>query len=380
VTTSMPVGGAETLLVNLVRWLDTEPFLPELCCLKDLGPLGEVLAAEIPTHSALLDGKFDLRVLPRLRALIKRQRIDAVITVGAGDKMFWGRLSAWLEGVPVILSALHSTGWPDTVGRLNRMLTPLTDAFIAGAESHGEYFVETERFPECKVRVIRNGIDVDHFRPRPEQRVALRSKLGLAASAPICGIVAALRPEKNHELFLRAAATVHSRLPEAHFLIVGDGPQRARLETIATEQQLGECVHFLGSRDDVPELLATMDVFALTSQMEANPVSILEALSTEVPVVATRVGSVSSMVRPGTTGYLAEPDDAETLARHWLSLLSQPEQARKMGQAGRALVTETSSLSQMVAGYQELINETYAAKFPIAKQEAFATQDSAFGG
>ena len=131
--TSMPVGGAETLLVNLIRRLDREQFLPELCCLKELGPLGEEMAEEVPTFSQLIGGKTDVRVLGRLAKLLAWRRIDALITVGAGDKMFWGRLAAWRAGVPVVASALHSTGWPDGVGRLNRLLTPITDAFIAVA-------------------------------------------------------------------------------------------------------------------------------------------------------------------------------------------------------------------------------------------------------
>ncbi len=101
VITSMPVGGMETLLVELVRRLDRARFSPELCCLKHLGPLGEVLAAEIPAFTGLLRHKYDVRVLGRLRRLLGERRIDAVVTVGTGgDKMFWGRLAAWLAGNP----------------------------------------------------------------------------------------------------------------------------------------------------------------------------------------------------------------------------------------------------------------------------------------
>ncbi|MCA9215758.1 MAG: glycosyltransferase, partial [Planctomycetales bacterium] len=124
--TSMPVGGAETLLRNLVRSMERTQFEPEICCLKGLGPIGEELAREFETHSHLLSHKLDLRVLPRLASLLKRRKIDAVITVGCGDKMFWGRIAAKLAHVPVVASALHSTGWPDGVGRLNRLLTPWT--------------------------------------------------------------------------------------------------------------------------------------------------------------------------------------------------------------------------------------------------------------
>ncbi len=120
-----------------------------------------MMAREIPVFSHLLSHKYDLRVLPRLRRLLVRRQTEAVVTVGAGDRMFWGRLAARLAGVPVVLTALHSTGWPDVVGRLNRLLTPITDGFIAVAEEHGRYLREVERFPPHKVFVIPNGVDTE---------------------------------------------------------------------------------------------------------------------------------------------------------------------------------------------------------------------------
>jgi glycosyltransferase involved in cell wall biosynthesis len=364
VITSMPVGGAETLLVNMMRRLNREQMLPELCCLKEKGPLGEVAANEVTVHSDLIRTKYDRRILARMRKLIDAQRIDAVVTVGAGDKMFWGRLAAWMEGVPVILSALHSTGWPDCVGRLNRLLTPMTDGFIAVAADHGRHLIERERFPEEKVHVIPNGVDTYRFRSLPDSGLAVRTKLGIPPAAPVCGILAALRPEKNHTLFLRAAALTAKQRPDAHFVIVGDGPERAKLERVAIEAGVASSTHFVGSRSDIPQVLSAFDVFALTSHNEASPVSILEAMACEIPVVTTRVGSVAESVAEGRTGHLVEPGDANALADHWLTLFSDRTLARSLGSAGRLAVEANSSLDRMVAGYEQLICETYDRKCP----------------
>ena len=356
--TSMPVGGAETLLVNLIRRLDRDRIIPELCCLKELGPLGEVMQEEVPTHAGLLKSKHDVRVLPRLIRLFRERRIDAIVTVGAGDKMFWGRLAAKLAGVPVAISALHSTGWPDYIGRLNRMLTPWTSAFVGVAAEHGKYLVETERFPANKVHVIPNGVDVGRFSPRPLSE-ELRQEIGLNPSGPVVGIVAALRPEKNHELFLNAAAKLIKSIPESQFLIVGDGPRRSALEELTQQLELESAVKFVGNRKDIPALLTLCDVFALTSHMEANPVSILEAMSTGKPVVSTDVGSVAESVQNGKTGFVVPPSDLEQLTDRLLYLLQHPHEARTLGAAGRERVVQNWSLERMVHGYEDLIEQLY---------------------
>jgi glycosyltransferase involved in cell wall biosynthesis len=362
VITSMPVGGAETLLTELIRRMDRGQFLPELCCLKYFDPLGEVLAQEIPAFTELLAHKYDVRVLWRLTQLMRRRRIDAVVTVGTGgDKMFWGRLAAWLAGVPVICSALHSTGLPDHVEFANRLLAPLTDAFIAVAEPHGRYLAEHEGCPARKVRVIPNGVDVERFHPRWPNR-ALRQAIDLDPTGPVVGIVAALRPEKNHEMFLRMAATVHEALPAARFLVVGDGPERTKLEALAQGLGIGGAVRFLGTRHDVPEVLSLVDVLALTSHSEANPLCLLEAMASEKPVVATRVGSVSETVLDGQTGYLVAPGDIGGMARRVLELLGNRDRAATIGHTGRELVIARWSVARMVEGYQELIKEIYTAK------------------
>lgn len=360
VHTSLFVGGAEALLVDLIRRLDRQRIVPEVCCLKDIGPLGQSLSDDVPVFHRLIKHKYDVAVVWRLAKLFRRRQIDAIVTVGAGDKMFWGRLAARVAGVPVIASALHSTGWPDGLGRANRLLTPITDAFIAVAEPHGRYLIDVEHLPAERVHVVVNGVDTERFYPHPADS-RLKLELGIAAGAPVAGIVARLGSEKNHEMFLEVARRVRERVSDAQFLIVGDGVERERLERLAAELQVAEGVRFLGNRSDVPELLALCDVFLLTSHIEANPVSILEAMATGKPVVATRVGSVGESVRDGV-GYLVEPGDAAGMAERVVELFEGPRLARSLGSEGRRLVVERWSVDRMVEGYQSLLEELYAKK------------------
>ena len=156
--------------------------------------------------------------------------------------------------------------------------------------------------------------------------------------------MAALRPEKNHALFLRAAARVRRAVPDARFLIVGDGPQRGELEALAQSLAISDAVRFLGTRSDVPEVLSLIDVLALSSHIEANPVSILEAMAAEKPVVATRVGSVDKAVHDGRSGYLVSPGSEEELAGRLIELLRDRPRAAAFGRAGRQHVLEHASI------------------------------------
>jgi len=191
---------------------------------------------------------------------------------------------------------------------------------------------------------------------------AVRSELGIGPTDPVLAIVAALRPEKNHELFLEVARRVTAPFTKAQFLIVGDGPRRAPLEQLARELGIADHVHFLGTRADVPRLLSTSDVFALTSHNEANPVSILEAMSVGKPVVATNVGSIREVVTDGRTGYLVRPGDADALTSRVLELLEDPLRCQAMGAAAREAVVAGWSVDAMVRRYERLIASIFNRK------------------
>ncbi len=360
--TSMPVGGAETLLVNMVRRMDRDRVEPLLGCMKEKGVLGEVLADEIPVFENLINHKFDIGVVGRLASLFQKEKIDAVITVGAGDKMFWGRLAARRAKVPVILSALHSTGWPDGVGRLNRMLTGITDGFIAVAKDHARYQIEQERFPESKVFMIPNGIDTDRFQFSDTARDRWRQECGIPADSPVMGIVAALRSEKNHAQFVDAAAIVLKQREDAHFVIAGEGPERELIESKVAEHGIEKNFHLLGSIDDIPGVLSMIDIFTLTSHNEASPVSILEAMSCERPVVAPNVGSIHESVLEGKTGFLVDAGDTTATADRWLRLIDDSNLTDQMGSAAREHVIANGSLASMTDGYMDLVEKIYSEK------------------
>jgi len=370
VTTGMTVGGHEQITLKLALGMDRSRFRPVVCCLKELGDLGQRLLDEgVPVYAELMAHKFDVRVLVRLARLMRRHRVDLVCTVGTGgDRMFWGRLAARLAGVPRVVSSLHSMGEPDRVEWPNRLLHPGTHAFLTVAHAQKRYMVEREGIPSDRTHVIHNGVDVEAW-VRTDPDPALAHSLGIEPHCPMAGIVACLRPEKNHEVFLHMARRVLDVLPYAHFLIVGDGPKRGDLTLLAGQLGLADRAHFVGQRHDVPDLVALMDVMVLSSRAEAFPMTILEGMAAGKPIVATDVGAVSEVVRHGQNGYLVPAGDVEAMAGYVGRLLADRGLGARLGRAGRDLVSRRFHLRNMIQGYERLfmslVNGPMAPRGPV---------------
>ena len=370
VTTDMTVGGHEQVTAQVVLGMDRSRFDPIVCCLKELGSLGEQLRREgIPVFSDLLVNKFDARVLVRLIRLMRRNRVDLVCTVGTGgDRMFWGCLAARMAHVPRVVSALHSMGAPDHVEWANRLLLAHTDAFVAVARVQKRYLCAHEGIPSRRTHVVYNGVAAERWVRAAPDPVLARS-VGLEPGAPVAGIVAMLRREKNVEMFLRAAAKTAELVPDAHFLVVGDGPRREDLARMTHEWGLAGRVHFVGQRDDVPDLMALMDVLVLSSRFEAFPMVILEGMAAGKPIVSTHVGAVQEAVRHDQNGYLVPVDDVDAMARCIARVLTDRALGRRLGLVGQRLVAERFHLRHMVAGYERLflslVEDPMSARVPV---------------
>jgi glycosyltransferase involved in cell wall biosynthesis len=193
-----------------------------------------------------------------------------------------------------------------------------------------------------------NGVDIDAFQPRPRPAIALRAALGIPASAPVVGLLGRLSPEKGPEVFLSAALVAHARLPEAHFVLVGDGPLAPALREAIARMRLEGRVHLAGLRRDVAATLNDIDVLVSSSHSEAMPLAVMEAMASGLPVVATRVGGLPDMVDEGESGWLVAPGDFNAIAARLQQILGTPGELERMGRAARLRAVEKMALSDTV--------------------------------
>jgi len=354
------VGGSERVLLQLLQGLDRKEWHPILlhhpaAALAELVEAARGLGVTVYSVPRVTDRNFAIR-LPGLVHAVSRFRpavFHAQLNWPLACK--FGLLSAALLGVPAVLATVHlynSDFMSRSVRWQMRAVSRGVHRYLA-VSTHVRDRLAALGLPEAKLRVVRNGVDPARF----ERSAArdLRRELAGSAGRPIVLTAARLAPQKGLEFLLGAAAM----LPETVFVIAGDGPDRTTLTAQAEAAGLTDRVRFLGSRRDIPDLLAACDVFVLPSLIEGLPLSVLEAMAAARPVVATRVPGTDEAVVDGETGMLVPPRDPEALAHAIGSVLSNPRRAARFGSAGRARVIAEFSTQRMVAAvvqqYEELL-------------------------
>jgi glycosyltransferase involved in cell wall biosynthesis len=236
-------------------------------------------------------------------------------------------------------------------GHAIRLVAHLVHGFVAVSTEVAESTRASGVATEPKLVVIENGIDLGQYQARPDVRAAVRAELGLSADALAIGTVCRLVECKNVGLLLRTAIPHLS--PARQLFIVGDGPERGALESLASSHPQGRFVRFLGQRPDVDRLLTALDLFALSSSTEGHPISVIEAMASGLPVLSTKVGGIPEMIEDGTTGFLA-PVDEPAFAARLATALDQWRGWPEMGRAARAAASERFSSETMTDRYLAL--------------------------
>ena len=368
---SFGTGGTERLIADLVTRLDPDRFRVSVCVqhrgamgdtLTDRGYTVHVLTELRPRRSATPLGK--LRSLTdrvaSLRNLVEREHIDILHTHHLGPLLhaylagFRFRDWKWVHTEHIRPDV--DTGYPRWLERAARLMFSAPDAVTGVSDAVGDYLRDRRRVTRERVKVIYNGVDVDRF-AGPYDGSAKRQELGIPSKAWIIGLVASLRPQKNHALLLRAFAHLLPEVPEARLVLAGDGDSRSALETLADNLGVRDRIHFLGSRLDAPELFAMFDVYCLPSHYEGMPLTVFEAMAAGKPVVATSVVGIREVVSHEETGLLVPPDDPHALARSLLCIRREPNLGSTLVEAGRRYANRHARLEDMVDRYAALYEQ-----------------------
>jgi glycosyltransferase involved in cell wall biosynthesis len=212
-----------------------------------------------------------------------------------------------------------------------------------------------------KIRVIPNGIDLTRFQSEGSKD-RFRAECGLPAGVPIVGTIGRLVPVKRQDMLIRSFAGIKRQFPEAHLVLVGDGPLVAELRALSARLGLSHCIRFTGYQSHPERYLRAMDVFALTSQSEGMPQVIMEAAAAGIPVIATRVGGVPEMIEHGESGLLVAFGDEAALTAGVCNLLANQELAQRLSQAAKASVAAQFDVRRMAADYHRQLSELVSRK------------------
>jgi glycosyltransferase involved in cell wall biosynthesis len=351
-----------------------------LYCARGLAQLGNDVELVYYTRSPLdydraLAGGAELTCLPkqgrplrfvlRLRTHLARGRFDVVHSFKSTPCLYGG-VAAWLARVPVIVGSYRGGRYVESgATRLgHRLLARVQTAWVENSPGVVDELVRAVGVDRRRCHVVRNAIDPAAFRSDLDPAQA-RARLGLEHDCETVTMLANLRPEKNHALFLEAAVHVASARPRVRFLLAGEGPERPSIEAAVARLGLVERVHLLGMRDDVPDVLAATDVTVLTSDYEGFSNTQMESLAAGVPVVTTHWNGVEELVRDGREGFVVAPGDAPALAARITSLLADPALRRRLGASGRERVESRfgldATVSTLLALYERLWGECAAA-------------------
>ncbi len=354
---SFDLGGAQTALLNLVRAMDRTRFSAEIACMHGRGVFWENFSAlGVPVHS-LSPAKWLPLYVPRLMQLIIQRRFDVVHCHLFGANWIAKPVAAAMR-VPVLVNhdqcndrlRHDSSGarWIDTA--TNR----LSSHVCAVSRSTRDFLIEQEHLPGSRVSVVYNGVDTAHFTPAP--RIAPPE-----AGALIAG-VGRLHPQKDFTLFLDVAAALAKQHSTVHFLIAGTGPEDAALRDHAAALGIADRVTFAGHVSDMREVYGKADLLLMTSRYEGTPLTVLEAMASGVPVVASRLDGIAEVITDGADGFLITPGLRDEFVRRVSAVLADAELRGRVAQAARETVVANFSAKAMTAQVEAIYTECLAAR------------------
>lgn len=372
------VGGPAVHTGILMKYLDPERFQPILIGgalqtsemsrvneLKNKG-LSVIIIDEMGRDISLWR---DIKSVFKLYRIIKRER-PLIVDTHTAKAGAIGRIAAFLAGVPIIIHTFHGHVFHDYFGKiktdlfiiLERLLARISTCIIVISPNQKFDIVEKYKIviPE-KVVLIRYGFELERFLYLKKNH-QLKQELSLNEHDFLIGIVGRLVPIKNHEMILQVLLQLHRQAIKAHLCIVGDGELRQKLISSVKEKKITKYVHFLGWRLDIKTIYAGIDVLALTSLNEGTPFTIIEAMASQIPVIATSVGGVTNLINDGKTGFLCDVNNTTEMREKIKQLWLDSNLKQEIIQNAQKAVAQTYHYSRLIYEIETLYKNLIRAK------------------
>jgi glycosyltransferase involved in cell wall biosynthesis len=372
VVRAIQTGGLETLVLEMCLQMQRLQGVDVHVCALQPGDELEHWERYLGIPKTLIAPSADNSRLASISALVRlfRRKRPDVVHLHNFLSHLNGGLAARLVGVPAVVTTKHGAGKPRVYGsrRVAGWCWRLSHVVVAVSADVQQGFQAFYDFPPGRTRLILNGIDTNRFRPVEGDREELRRRVVGLSGSPMLGTVCRLVSDKGIRTLLTAFATIVAQAPRATLVIVGNGEDRAGLEQETARLGLRDRVAFLGNRGDVDAIYPLLDIYVQPSYTEGISLTMLEACSCALPVVATAVGGNPEIVLEGQTGNLVPPRDAPALASAILAQWNAPEVARAMGQSARRRVAECFSIERTVRDYVELYHDIQTARAPESQR------------
>ena len=346
------------MLINLASYQVKQGYSVRIGCLLTEGPL-----ADIARRNGIEVGCFhkttalDIAAVLAMRRWLSSRKIDIIHSHNAVSHYYCAAASIGLQ-YRKLINTRHDMGQHSRSPRktlLYRIAMLKTNYCVAVCEAARKVLIETREASKNKTVVIVNGIDTEKFEPRTETAgSALKARLGISQDFFIVGSVGRLNPVKQQSLMISATAELIKRGRKIALVIAGGGPLLARLHEQCEKLAVSEHVKLIGETEDIPKILAGLDVFLLTSQTEGYSMALVEASCTGLPIVATNVGGNAEIVQDHQTGILIEPDSVEALVKAIDELYNNSNLRDSLGTEGLKWAAINASTSGMFTRYHQL--------------------------
>lgn len=370
---NLEFGGGERVFAQIINRLSGKKYKIMVACLPTGAFIEKIEGSGALIKPVDMRNRFNPGVILQLSRLIKKEKVDIVHSQGARAD-FFARMAAKLGGTPIVVSTVPMPVDGFDINPIRKLIYKtfdlfsehFVDKFMVVSDALEKMMIEKHRIEPQRVVKIYNGIEKDEYDISDKElackRSRFRNELSLEENVPIIGAIGRLVWQKGFEQFIEAIPGVLKEFEEARFLIVGEGDLKEKLRAKSERLNVKNHLIFTGFRDDIKEILQSVDLLVIPSLLEGLPMILLEAMVMKKPIVATNIEGIMEILENGSSGLLVPPGEAKALAGAIINMLTHRDKALKMGLVARKVVEDRFGVDIMVQRVEDVYDDLLQLK------------------